>query len=160
MTTTRPRTAPAAYADITLTGTPTQINRAIRQAGSSGQLVAATTPRPVSTTDPRHRTHLRLRSTHTHTPDFVTRELEASIRWSHMEPRARHRHIPAGAIVALVLVAAVAIAGFIVGYLGLGADLLAKALTILFGLAVAAALISVLPSLVSNGRHHCPGCRH
>jgi hypothetical protein len=159
-TTIRPGTALVPYADITLTGTPAQITRAIHQARSTGRLVEATTPRPVSAADPRYRTHLVVHATPERTPDFVTWQLDASIRWSHTAPRTRHRQFSRGAIVALVLVTAVAIAAFVVGYLGIGADLLTKALTVLFGLAVVVGLLTMLPSILSSGRHHCPGCRH
>ena len=63
MTTIRPGTAVVPYADITLTGTPAQISRAIHQPRSTGQLVTVTTPRPVSATDPRYRTHLVVHAT-------------------------------------------------------------------------------------------------
>jgi hypothetical protein len=159
LTSSRPGNQLVPYTELSLTGPANHIHRAIEQARRSGQLVTATTPRPISATDRRHHTHLRLR---THPiPDRVPVKLDASIRWAHItRPRTRRHHLSPAGIIALALVAVAAIVGFTAGYLGLAADLLAKALTVLFGLAVLAGLLAALPSLLSGGRHHCPGCRH
>jgi hypothetical protein len=170
MTTTTTR-----YTDLTITGTPAEVDQLLRIARASGRLIAATSARPISPTDPRHRRTVRLAPTTGTTPirRHVPTRHPAPARRPTPAPRRPNRPIPttppqrprrSRLRIAIITTAVLGVTTLVVGLVYALIALVTAAVTAitaavpyLLGGLVIAALISIAVASTGGGRH-CPGC--
>jgi hypothetical protein len=146
------------FADITLTGTTTEIATTVAANERAGRLVFVTPARPVPGTQ-LVSTVIRLRpeataspATHTAVPTRPRRALTAT---AHRHPTVKRRPVLLWVGTPAIVIAAAGVGGFTVGYHGIGITVLRIGLAIVALVLIAAALFEI----GTNGTgHHCPGC--